>query len=189
LNAPPPVSAANQKLRDRIVSASGWLRANLPEKDLIFIGFWSDWTYLNDTFANYFNSVHGSMVILVDPQDDAALMAKAPALWAWASVNANFHHVPETGNEFLEELRSAFSKNLLERVLRAAATGFNAMRPGVPVPATDFNGMSLDDLYAFRSVFTENTEIFSTGHVDGCRGKSAFASAQCGRDGEWFTLC
>jgi hypothetical protein len=150
LNAPPPVSAANQKLRDRIASASGWLQSNLLEKDLIFIGFWSDWTYLNETFANYFNSVHGSMVILVDPQDDAALMGKAPALWTWASANANFHHVPETGNEFLEELRSGFSKNLLERVLRAAATGFNAMRPGVPIPATDFNGMSLDDLYAFR---------------------------------------
>jgi len=128
LNAPPPVSAANQKLRDRIASASGWLQANLPEKDLIFIGFWSDWTYLNDTFANYFNSVHGSMVVLVDPQDDAALMAKGPALWAWASANANFHHVPETGNEFLDELRSGFSKNLSERVLRAAAIGHCILR-------------------------------------------------------------
>ena len=176
------------------MSASGWLRANLPEKDLIFIGFWSDWTYLNDTFANYFNSVHGSMVILVDPQDDAALMAKAPALWAWASVNANFHHVPETGNEFLEELRSAFSKNLLERVLRAAATGFNAMRPGVPVPATDFNGMSLDDLYAFRRdtsecLHREYRDIFNrTRRWMPWEERICF----CGNAGatvEWFTLC
>ncbi len=150
LDHPPPVSPANQTLRSRIASASGWLQANLPEKDLVFVGFWSDWTYLNDVFANYFHSVHGSMVVLVDPQDPAALRAKAPALWAWAYANADFHHVLETGNDFLEELRSGFSKNLLERVLLTAATGFNAVRPGVPVPRTDFNGMSLDDLYAFR---------------------------------------
>jgi hypothetical protein len=150
LNGAPPVSAPNQTLRDRIASASGWLQANLPEKDLIFIGFWSDWTHLNDVFANYLHAVHGSMVVLVDPQDAAALTAKAPALWAWSNANANFHHVRETGNAFLEELRVEFSKNLLQRVLLAAVTGFGAVRPGVPVPPTDFNGLSLDDLYAFR---------------------------------------
>jgi hypothetical protein len=150
LDSPPPVSSTNQTLRSRIASASVWLQANLPEKDLVFIGFWSDWIYLNDVFTNYFHSVYGSMVVLVDPQDAAALTAKAPALRAWANANANFHHVPETGNAFLEELRSGFSKNLLERVLLTAATGFSAVRPGVPVPQTDFNGISLDDLYAFR---------------------------------------
>jgi hypothetical protein len=150
LEGPPPVSPPNETLRTRITSASVWLQANLPEKDLIFIGFWSDWIYLNDVFANYFHSVHGSLVVLVDPQDAAALTAKAPALWSWANASTNFCHVSETGNDFLEELRSAFSKNLLERVLRESATGFSAARPGVPVPPTDFNGMSLDDLYAFR---------------------------------------
>jgi hypothetical protein len=150
LDGPPPVSPPNQTLRTRIASASAWLQANLPEKDLIFIGFWSDWTYLNDVFTNHFQSVHGSMVVLVDPQDDATLTAKAPALWAWAHGNPNFHHVPETGNDFLNELRSEFSKNLLQRVLLAAVAGFNGLRPGVPVPPTDFNGRSLDELYAFR---------------------------------------
>jgi len=150
LNGPPPVSQSNQTLRSRIASAGGWLEANLPEKDLIFIGFWSDWNYLNDILANYFHSVHGSLVVLVDPQDSASLTAKAPALWAWANASTEFHHVPERGNDFLEELRSGFSKNLLDRVLRSATTGFAALRPGVPVPQTNFNGISLDDLYAFR---------------------------------------
>ena len=150
LNSPPPVTVVDQELRNRITSASGWLQASLPEKDLIFVGFWSDWTYLNDVFANYFHSVHGSMVVLVDPQNAAALMAKAPELWAWANANANFYHVQEAGNDFLNELRAGFSKNLLERVLREAEAGFRAVRPGLPVPATDFDGISLDDLYAFR---------------------------------------
>ena len=150
LNSPPPVSAANQKVRDRIESSSGWLQANIPEKDLIFVGFWSDWIYLNDAFANYFHSAHGSMVVLVDPQPAAALTAKAPALWAWAQANGNFHHVPELGNDFLEELRSGFSKNVLERVLLSAVAGFNIARAGVSVPPTDFNGVLIDDLYALR---------------------------------------
>jgi len=39
LNGPAPVSAANQKVRNRITSSSGWLQANLPEKDIMFVGF------------------------------------------------------------------------------------------------------------------------------------------------------
>jgi NAD-dependent SIR2 family protein deacetylase len=150
LNRPAPVSTANQTIRDRIASSTGWLQANLPEKDIIFVGFWSDWIYLNDVFANYFHAVHGSMVVLVDPQPAAALEAKAPALWAWAQANGNFHHVPEYGNDFLNELRAGFSKNVLERVLLSAVPGFNIARAGVPVPPTDFNGVLIDDLYALR---------------------------------------
>jgi hypothetical protein len=150
LNGPPPVSHANQTVRERLNSSRGWLAANLPEKDLVFVGFWSDWNYLNDVFATCFDSMHGSLAVLVDPQDDAALQAKAPALWTWANASAEFKHVQEKGDDFLRELRSAFSQNLLERVLVSAATAFRTEKVGSPLPATSFGTASLEDLYAFR---------------------------------------
>jgi hypothetical protein len=150
LNGPLPVSFANQTVRDRLDSSRAWLGANLPEKDLVFIGFWSDWSYLNDVLETCFNSVHGSLVVLVDPQDDTTLKAKAPALWTWANTSTEFRHLPEKGDDFLKELRSRFSRNLLERVLMSAATAFQDMKPGSTLPATSFSTVSLEDLYAFR---------------------------------------
>jgi hypothetical protein len=150
LDGAPPVSPANQELRARLTSSRGWLGANLPEKDMVFLGFWSDWYYLNDLFAGYFQAVHGSLVVLVDPQSDAELSAKAPALWAWANASTEFRHLPEKGDDFLSELRTRFSKNLLERVLLSATTGFGQMKPGAALPPTAFDGVSVDDLYAFR---------------------------------------
>ena len=150
LDGAPPVTPANQELRARLTSSRGWLEANLPEKDLVFLGFWSDWSYLNDLFASYFHSVHGCLVVLVDPQSDADLSAKAPDLWNWANASAEFRHLPEKGDDFLAELRIRFSKNLLERVLLSAATGFSQMKSGAAVPSTAFDGVSVDDLYAFR---------------------------------------
>jgi len=150
LDGAPPVSPANLTVRARLASAQQWLRANLPEKDLVFLGFWSDWSYLNAVLSESVHSVHAPLVILVDPQSAAVLSAKAPELWAWANGGGEFIHIQEKGEDFLTELRTGFSKNLLERVLQSATTGFRLVRSGVPVPPTAFDGMSADDLYAFR---------------------------------------
>jgi hypothetical protein len=150
LNGAPPVSAANQAIRTRLASAEGWLRAHLPEKDLVFIGFWSDWTYLNDVFASNFTSIHVPLVIVVDPQADKDLADKAPALWAWAQGSGEFKHVNEKGEDFLTELRTGFSRNLLERVLQNAMAAFQHAKPSSPLPSSKFDGLSMDDLYALR---------------------------------------
>ena len=160
---------------------------------MVFLGFWSDWDYLNDLFASYFQAVHGSLVVLVDPQSDGELSAKAPALWAWASASTEFRHLPEKGDDFLSELRTRFSKNLLERVLLSATTGFGQMKPGEALPPTAFHGVSVDDLYAFRRdirrrLIHPNTKRLATRSLDECRGKSASPCASRGRDPRWIAL-
>ena len=110
LRNPGLLDQADKVLRQRIKSSLSWLRANLFEKDLVFVGFWSDWVYFNRLFAHYLKSAHGQSVVLVDPQPAEALQAKAPQLWAWAaSHGANFSHIQESGDVFLDELRSKFS--------------------------------------------------------------------------------
>lgn len=150
LDGAPPVSPANITVRARLASAQQWLRANLPEKDLVFLGFWSDWSYLNSVLSESVHSVHAPFVVLVDPQSDAVLSAKAPELWTWANGSGEFIHVPEKGEDFLTELRTGFSKNLLERVLQSATAGFQLVKSGVPVPPVSFDGIAVDDLYAVR---------------------------------------
>ena len=39
---------ADPTIRARIERYKTWLLASLPNKDLLIIGFWTDWKYLND---------------------------------------------------------------------------------------------------------------------------------------------
>jgi NAD-dependent SIR2 family protein deacetylase len=150
LKSPAPITPANQLLRQRIYELSQWLGANLPEKDVLFVGFWTDWSYLNSVLAEHLNATHLPLVVLVDPQSSADLAKKAPELWDWAKSNVKFHHVQTTGQEFLRELRNAFSRNLLTRVLLQAVPGFQNTNPGIPTPSTEFDGLSTDDLHSVR---------------------------------------
>jgi hypothetical protein len=53
------------------------MKLNLPGKDLLVVGFWTDWGYLNDVIAKAL-AVHGfGSVTVVDPQSAAALETKA----------------------------------------------------------------------------------------------------------------
>jgi hypothetical protein len=150
LSPPAPVSPANQLIRDRLSSLRVWLEANLPEKTVLFVGFWTDWSYLGQVLADSVKSVHIPLVVLVDPQEEADLAMKAPELWNWSHENTEFKHVPVPGEVFLPKLREAFSKNLLGRVLREAAQGFGADRPGNVLPPVTFEGLTMDDLYSLR---------------------------------------
>lgn len=150
LDGAPPVSAANQTIRDRLDTLKTWLGANLREKTVLFVGFWTDWSYLGSVLAESVNAVHIPLVVVVDPLTKAQLAAKAPGLWNWANASTEFIHLPVTGEVFLPRLREMFSKNLLTRVLREAVEGFRAIKAGSPVPPTDFDPLSMGDLYALR---------------------------------------
>jgi hypothetical protein len=145
-----PVSDANQTIRDRLESLKIWLGANLREKTVLFVGFWTDWSYLGSVLAESVDSVHIPLVVLVDPLTDAELTAKAPELWAWANASTQFIHLAATAEVFLPRLREGFSRNLLTRVLRESADGFRATKPGAPIPAADFAALSNPDLYSLR---------------------------------------
>ena len=67
----------------------------LPGKDLLVVGFWTDWGYLNDVIANALNVNPFGSVTVVDPKASADLQATAPTLWArLTGGTAHFQHVP-----------------------------------------------------------------------------------------------
>ena len=112
----------NPELQRRLEGLKQWLSVNLREKSLVLVGFWSDWSYLNDILETSLQAVHVPLVLLVDPQPDQDLEEKAPALWEWANgPEVEFHHIPEFGDQFLDELRKIFSVNFLTRAMLMAA--------------------------------------------------------------------
>src|ERR1019366_1660698 len=103
--APPPaaVTPPDQVIQQRLASCTTWLNANIVGKDIVFVGFWSDWAYLAPVLASALTGIRASLVVLVDPGAEAFLIAKAPELWKWAKTATEFQHVREPGEVFLSE--------------------------------------------------------------------------------------
>jgi hypothetical protein len=139
----------NSIVRKRIISSRDWLIGHLQERDLIIVGFWSDWPYLNRTLLACLRSLTPPFVVLVDKGSKEDLKRKAPMLWHWAEAKSLvFKHVQQSADEFLDELRNVYSRNFLEQMLLAAVPGFNALAT-CETPDTGFD-LSTDDLYALR---------------------------------------
>jgi hypothetical protein len=81
----------------------------LPGKDLLVIGFWTDWGYLNDVLAKALTAGGFNSVTVVDPTCSAALQTKAPALWKnLTNGTTHFQHIQASGSDALAELQIAF---------------------------------------------------------------------------------
>lgn len=119
------VWTASQLTEDRVIAAriektKTWMAHHLRESDLLVVGFWSDWSYLNTVLAEALTGVAPLSVTLVDLAPEDVLQAKAPELWTLAnSENVRFTHVQRSGAEVLDELRRAFSQAYLRKVLHA----------------------------------------------------------------------
>jgi len=98
-------------IQQRVQNCIAWMKVNLPAKDLLIVGFWTDWGYLNDVLADAI-AMHGiNSVTLIDPASAADLQAKAPGLWTKLnSAGVPFVHLRASGAEALDELRIEFSK-------------------------------------------------------------------------------
>ncbi|HEX8521463.1 MAG TPA: SIR2 family protein [Tepidisphaeraceae bacterium] len=143
---------ADGPVQDRIKSFSTFLRANLPGKTLLVVGFWTDWAYLNQLLLEAVGNVEPQGVILVDPAEPDTLEGKAPELWKWANSRAaKFVHVKRSGADFLDELRAMYSRKFLTNLMNRSRDTFRALT-GValgaapPLPTT----LTSDDLYALR---------------------------------------
>ena len=101
---------------NRIKNAEEFLKNKLHEMHIIFIGFWTDWRYLNEIFENCLSKIEPQLVILVNPDDIDVLEDKAPSLMSWAKKN-NFYHAQISGDSFLEELRRRYNIQFLKRVI------------------------------------------------------------------------
>jgi hypothetical protein len=136
------------KIADRVKRFSNWMELELPAKDLLVIGFWTDWGYLNDVLVNALNVSTFGSVTVVDPASSGTLQAKAPTLWARLRGGTGvFEHVQASGAEALEELRTEFSKVWLRRFY--ALGKFALEEEGKTYTAVE-PSMGCEDLYHCR---------------------------------------
>lgn len=141
-------------IQQRIASCSTWMNLNLPRKDLLVVGFWSDWGYLNEVLANALAVPSVGSVTVVDPLGQAELQQNAPVLWATlTSLSAQFQHIQASGNDVLEELRISFSKVWLRKFFQlgrlliesgGADCSPNALEPGADLGCEDLYNLRRD---------------------------------------------
>jgi hypothetical protein len=109
-----PSQLAVQIIAARIEKSKTWMAANLRQKDLLVVGFWSDWDYLNAIIGSALADVQPLSVTVVDLSPADVLEQKAPDLWQIAHAqNVMFEHVQESAADVLDELRRAFSTSYL----------------------------------------------------------------------------
>jgi hypothetical protein len=130
-NPPETVWAPGQVLvdpiRTRIEECAPWLQNRLLDRDLIIVGYWTDWDYLNEVLETTLGAVAPSRVIVVDPCETADFEDKAPALFALGGrATVEFCHVRESGDAFLDALRVKFSQAFVRRVLHGGREAYEA---------------------------------------------------------------
>jgi len=128
---PGTVWAAGQVVTDpiktRIEESAHWLANRLLDRDLVIVGYWTDWDYLNQVLEMSLGAVNPSRVIVVDPCETASFEAKAPALFALGQrASQEFCHVRSSGDDFLDRLRVDFSRSFIRRVLHAGVASYDA---------------------------------------------------------------
>ncbi|MBX3535115.1 MAG: SIR2 family protein [Xanthobacteraceae bacterium] len=138
-------------LKDRIDSCSKWINLNLPGKDILIVGFWTDWGYLNGVIADALQVKNANSVTVVDPATSEELEHKAPVLWdKLRTASASFVHIKTSGSDALEELRTEFSRSWAKKF-------FNLGEPFIRATGQEFSleecspeTWSCDDLYDLR---------------------------------------
>lgn len=141
----PPVS-------ERIAASTTWLNVRLLDRDLLIVGYWSDWDYLNGVLAATLGAVAPARVIVVDPSDSATFEVKAPNLYALGQrASTAFQHVQASGAEFLDSLRCAFSTSFLRRVLHSGVTEYSQIYGSAPNASwVEPSSMNSDTLWQMR---------------------------------------
>jgi hypothetical protein len=126
---------AERSLVDRIEFWRLWLQAHLQGRDLVIVGFWTDWAYLNGVLENALGGINPAVVYLIDPVPAADLNKKAPGLWSLAHRDGvQFHHIQQSGADFLKELRDLFNRKFFQRTLHQSISTFKALIGAATVP-------------------------------------------------------
>ena len=147
---------ADPPVAQRMAQLQAWLSATLAGRDLVIIGFWSDWSYLTDILAQHLAVTAPAHVYLVDPGAPDDLQNKAPALWRWAhSPNVLFSHCRESGPDFLHELRARWSALYIRTLVTDSRETYSRLFGQYPdlVPPT-VPDSDTQTLYALRRDLT-----------------------------------
>jgi hypothetical protein len=147
-----PSQLADPIIAARLEKSKTWMAANLRQKDLLVVGFWSDWEYLNTIIGSALADVEPLSVTVFDLSPANILQQKAPELWQIANAqNVTFEHVQESGADALDELRRAFSINYLRQVLDAGRVAFEQATGDVCDAAwLDVANFDNETLYSWR---------------------------------------
>lgn len=116
---------AADPIRTRLEQCGEWLGQRLLDRDLVIVGYWTDWDYLNEVLEVSLGAANPSRVIVVDLCDTASFETKAPALFALGErATYEFCHVRCSGDVFLNQLRVDFSRSFIRRILHAGRTAY-----------------------------------------------------------------
>ena len=85
--------------RSRIRKSTTWLEQLLPDKDLLIVGFWTDWMYLNSVLESALGAALPSQVIVFDLSPIDQLASKAPGICALSDSDAPARRVRLLGRE------------------------------------------------------------------------------------------
>ena len=135
-----------------IAASAAWLGLRLMDRDLVIVGYWTDWDYLNGVLERTLGEVRPSRVVVVDLGEGRTFEIKAPVLYRIGErTNAQFYHVRADGADFLARLRSEFSKSFIRRILHSGHQEFTD-RTGAPANAAFLEPPALDneDLWRVR---------------------------------------
>jgi hypothetical protein len=179
----------------RIASCRQWMEQNLPQKDLLIIGFWTDWGYLNQVLANLLDNQQPVSVTVIDPSDAAALEVKAPGLWAILAGLPGFTHIQMSSDEALSELRAEFSKVWVRRLLAKGRPLYEHAIGACAAEHLACPDLDVDNLYALRQD-AEGTSYMKAARLkepSNEAGQVAFArmllsDAGAAPEGSWFRL-
>ena len=130
-----PGQVSEEPISSRLAGAEAWLVNRLLDRDILVVGFWTDWDYLNNVLEATLGTANPSRVIVVDPCDIDAFQEKAPTLYALgmrASKPEHFVHIKCSGDAFLDELRVAFSRSLIQQTVSSGATAFSTQNGADP---------------------------------------------------------
>ena len=124
-----------QPIRNRIAGNAAWLSHRLANRDLLIVGYATDWDYLNQVLREVLGAVAPALVIIVNLSDGVALAAKAPQLVALGGrASLRFLHVSASADEFLDSLRRAFSRSFVRQVLHCGRLEFEDKKGAPPDP-------------------------------------------------------
>lgn len=120
-----PVQLEKEPIKSRIEKSRNWLDLHLSNKDILVVGFWSDWSYLNTVLDAALGSVHPAKVTIVDLSETAVLETKAPGLWALGNQDGvSFRHIQSSGADFLDSLRTRFSRTFYRKAVLNARQAY-----------------------------------------------------------------
>jgi hypothetical protein len=142
---------AHSPVKERVEHSVTWMKAALPQRDIVVIGFWSDWPHLANVLEAVVSDIEPRMAVIVDLQTPEQLREKAPALWDWVNQpNVDFAHLQMSAADFLDELRRSYSEVMLNKLLADARPVYEGyLGPLANTPQMSL-GLSAEDLYQFR---------------------------------------